>query len=211
MSLDPGGDNFQVGDLAATLVRTESSVCLAILQVIGIHKDRQTQHAIGIETLHNPKEEYFLQGEVLQIIQVGPEMWLWLSRDFLKVSKPKKSQRKNSTVQDFTLSVPGSLCYRINPEVHPIPHQHPLLDRLDHDAPSKERQTWAFRTDDLENLLQLAWSDIQPEDPQGSGDKIKLLPQVWSAGGFPYTDKSGMDLELFLLKTSQRCSPFPQD
>ena len=39
LSLDPSGDNIQVGDLIATLVRTESVVCLTILQVIGIRKD----------------------------------------------------------------------------------------------------------------------------------------------------------------------------
>jgi hypothetical protein len=63
--LDPTGDNFQVGDLAATLVRTGTLICLAILQAIGIRKDRQTQHVIAIETLHDPKEDYFVQAEVL--------------------------------------------------------------------------------------------------------------------------------------------------
>ena len=45
-SLDPSGDNFQVGDLAATLVRTESSVSLAILQAIAVRKGQRTQHII---------------------------------------------------------------------------------------------------------------------------------------------------------------------
>lgn len=193
--LDPSGDNFQVGDLAATLVSTGSFICLAILQAIGIRKDRHTQHTIGIETLHNPKEDYFVQGEVLRIVQVSPDIWSWLYRDFLKVSKPKKSRCKKSGVQDFTLSVPGSLCYRINPEVHPIPHQHPPPGPLGSAPPDQESQTWAFRTNNLENVLQLAWSDFQPEDPQDMDSKIESLPQVCGSDVFPYTDGSGTGLE----------------
>ena len=40
--LDPSGDNLQVSDLVAALVRTESVVCLTVFQVNGIHKDQQT-------------------------------------------------------------------------------------------------------------------------------------------------------------------------
>ena len=194
-SLDPNGDNFQVGDLAATLVSTGSFICLAILQAIGIRKDRHTQHTIGIEMLHNPKEDYSVQGEVLRIVQVNPDVWSWPSHDFLKVSKPKKSRCKKSGIQDFTLSVPGSLCYRVNPEVHFIPRQHPPPGALGSNPPDWESQTWAFRTNDLENVLQLAWSDFQPEDPQHLDDKIESLPHVWDSDRFPYTDGSGTGLE----------------
>ena len=96
--LDPSGDNLQVSDLVAALVRTESVVCLTVLQVNGIRKDRQTRHIIKTETLRNPKEDYTVQGEVLQIVQVSPEMWAWLPHNFLKVSKPKKSDGKRSAV-----------------------------------------------------------------------------------------------------------------
>jgi hypothetical protein len=37
--LDPSGDNFHVGDLAAILVRIGFLICLVILQAIGIRKD----------------------------------------------------------------------------------------------------------------------------------------------------------------------------
>ena len=189
MPLDPGGDNFQVGDLAATLVRTESSVCLTILQATGIRKDRHTQHIIKTETLHNPKEEYFVQGEVLRVVQISPEMWVWPPRDFLKVLKPK-SGRKTSAVRDFTLSVPGFLCYRVNPEIHPILRQLYSPDPSDPN-PLDKTHTWTFRADELLDLLQLAWSDFRPENDQELDEKIESLPEVWSPGGFPYTDKSG--------------------
>ena len=191
-AVDPNGDNFQVGDLAATLVRAGSLICLAILQTIGIQKDRQTYHAIGIDTLRDPKEDYFIRSEVLRFIQSDPDTWSWLSRDFVKVAKPKKSQHRTSTVQDFTLSVPGQFCYRINPEIHDLPHQRHPPDQPDPDCHIQETQTWAFHANDLEQLLRLMWSDFQPEDPHDLSKRLKLLPQVWGSDGLPYTDNSGM-------------------
>lgn len=190
MPLDPGGDNFQVGDLIATLARMESFIFLTILQVIGIHKDQNTQHVIKAEALRDPKQEYSIQGEVLRILQVSSEMWAWSPHDFLKVLKPKKSGHKKSAVRDYTLSVPGFLCSRINPEITPTPHQ--LRTPVSFNSnPLDDNCTWTFRTHDLLDLLQLAWSDFQPENDQELEDKVKLLPQVWSSEGFPYLDSSG--------------------
>jgi hypothetical protein len=183
MPLDPGGDNFQVGDLIATLVRAESSVCLAVLQVIGIRKDRNTQHIIKTEALRDPKQDYFVQGEALRILQVSSETWAWPPHDFLKVSKPSRSGRKKTAVHDYTLSTPGFLCYRINPEVGPNPFDP---------NPHNNERTWTFRTHDLLDLLQLAWSDFRPENDHELEEKIEVLPQVWRSEGFPYVDSSGL-------------------
>ena len=190
--LDPSGDNFQVGDLAATLVRAGSFVCLTIIQAIGIRKDQYTQHVIKTEALRDPTKGYSVQGEVLRIVQVSPEMWAWPPRDFLKVSKLRKSKHKTSAVRDFTLSISGSRCYPVNPEIHPTPHQLCATD-LD-PIPLNQRQTWMFCTDDLLNLLQLAWSDFQPEEKKDLDNRLKLLPQVWGPEGFPYSDESGTRL-----------------
>jgi len=189
--LDPGGDNFQVGDLAVTLVRMESFVCLVILQTIGIRKDWHTQHIIKNDTLHDPKNGYSVQGEVLRLVQTGPEMWAWPPHDFLKVSKPRKSGHNRSGVRDFTLSVPGSHCYRISPEIHPIPDQLRPMEPPD-PVPLDQDQTWIFHAEDLLELLQLAWSDFQPGNKQDLDDKLELLPQVRGSEGFPYSDSSGI-------------------
>ena len=154
-----------------------------ILQAIGIRKDQNTQHIIKTEALHEPKQDYSVQGEVLQVLQVSSETWAWLPHDFVKVSKPRKSQHKKSAVRDYTLSVPGFLCYRINPEVSPDPFdQNPLNDN----------HTWTFHSNELLDLLRLAWSDFRPENDRELEDKLELLPQVWSSEGFPYVDSTGM-------------------
>ena len=189
--LDPGGDNLQIGDITATLVRTESVVCLTILQVTGFRRGRHTQHIIKAETLHDPKEDYYLEGEALQIIQAGPEMWEWPLGSYLEVSKPKKSGSEISGIRDFALSVPGFLCYRANPEVHSIcPNQLSPSPPLDPSLLDKH-ESWTFRASELLDLLQLMWANFRPENDQNLVEKIELLPQVWSSKGFPYNDNSG--------------------
>lgn len=187
--LDPGGDNLQVGDLVAALTMAESSICLAILQVISIRKDRSTQHIIGTETLRNQKEDYAIQGEVLRITQINSDMWAWPPHDYLKVSKPKKPGHKKSAVRDYTLFVPGFLCHRINPEIHSVPHLH-VPNPINASSLNDDR-TWTFHTHELLDLLQHAWSDFRPEDDQELKGKVKLLPPICSSGGFPYVDNSG--------------------
>jgi hypothetical protein len=146
---------------------------------------------IGTETLHDPKEEYSVQGEVLRILEVGSEMWAWPPGDFLKVSKPRKSGRKESAVRDYMLSIPGFLCYRVNPEIHLIPNQLFAPDPLN-PSPLDDNHTWMFHTNELLELLQLAWSDFRPENDQDLEDKIESLPQVQDSEEFPYVDTSGM-------------------
>ena len=136
---------------------------------------------------------------MLRITQVDPEIWAWPPHDFLKVSKPKKSGHKKSRVRDFTLSISGSLCYHVNPEIHPIPHQLLPPAPSDHRS-SNENQTWMFHADELLDLLKLAWSDFRPENDQDLYDKVESLPEVWSSEGFPYADKSGV------YPSSERCT-----
>ena len=190
LHLDPGGDNLQVGDLVATLARTEAVVCLTIFQTIGICKGRRTQDMIKIETLHDPKEDYSVEGEVLQVVQVSPDMWAWLHDEYVKISKPRSSRHEKSGVRDFTLSVAGFLCHRANPEVRRV--QVPQHCPRDPSAPSQpnENETWTFCASELLDLFQLAWANFRPENDQDLYEKIELLPQVWSPV-VPYTDKLG--------------------
>jgi hypothetical protein len=36
------------------------------------------------------------------------------------------------------------------------------------------------------------WSDFRPENEDDLEEKTELLPQIWSSGGIPYTDQTGM-------------------
>ncbi|KAF9789378.1 hypothetical protein BJ322DRAFT_1018049 [Thelephora terrestris] len=178
LPVDPDGDNFQVGDLAVTLVRTDSLVCLAIIQAIGICKDQNTHHVVKTEALYDSKEGYTVQVEVLRIVQASSDMWAWPPHDFVKVSKPTKQKTKTLAVKDFALSVPGFLCHRISPQ------------SLDATLPC-DSETWAFDATELLQLVQSVWSDFRPENEDDLEEKTELLPRIWSSGGLPYTDQTG--------------------
>lgn len=175
LPVDPDGDNFQVRDLVATLIRTDSFICLAIIQTIGIRKDQSTHHVIKTEALYNMKEGYTVQGEVLRVVQASPSMWAWPPHDFMKVSKPKKSKPKKSAVRDFAVSIPGVLCHRINPNVSPIPNQLHSSGSLYPILPLKD-ETWTFDAAELLQLLQSMWSDFQPENERDLEEKAESLP-----------------------------------
>ena len=175
LPVDPDGANFRVRDLVATLIRTDSFICLAIIQTIGIRKDQSTHHVIKTEALYNMKEGYTVQGEVLRVVQASPSMWAWPPHDFVKVSKPKKSKPKKSAVRDFAVSIPGVLCHRINPNVSPIPDQLHSSGSLDPILPLKD-ETWTFDAAELLQLLQSMWSDFQPENERDLEEKAESLP-----------------------------------
>jgi hypothetical protein len=190
LPVDPDGDNFQVGDLAVTLVRTDSLVCLAIIQAISIRKDQNTHHVVKTEVLYDLKEGYTVQGEVLRIVQASSDMWAWLPHDFVKVSKPTKQKTKKLAVKDFALSVPSFLCHRISPRISPIPNQLHFAEPLDATLP-RDSETWTFDAIELLQLVQSVWSNFRPENEDDLEEKTELLPQIWSSGGIPYTDQTG--------------------
>ena len=86
------------------------------------------------------------------------------------------------------LSVP-TRCYCIHPEILPTSRQLHPTDPPD-PTPPDQSQTWMFRTGELLDLLQLAWSDLKPEN-KDLDHKLELLPRVWDLEGLPHPDKSG--------------------
>jgi len=114
-------DNFEVGDLGATLARTDEDIFLLVFQITAIRKGRSTQPAISMDELTEQDSEYRVEGEALHLVQGTPDLWAWLPHQFLKVSKPKKGPacRKSGT-RDFTLTIQGPLCYRVDPDISPM-------------------------------------------------------------------------------------------
>ena len=179
-----GEDNFQVGDLAATLVWTGTVVCLVVLQAIAIRKGRSTQHVISTETLAKQDSEYQVEGQVLHLVQSRPNLWAWPPHHFLKVSKPKKGlAHQKSGIKDFTLTVQGSLCYHVTPDITPISEAF-----LTSSVSSGNPQTWTFYDRHLQDLTEQVWAEFVPENthPNEMADKVESLPRVWDSHKFPY-------------------------
>ena len=183
-----GEDNFQVGDLAATLVWTGETVCLIVFQATAIRKDRSTQHIISTETLAKQDSGYRVEGQVLHLVQSNPDLWAWPPHHFSKVSKPKKgSACHKSGIRDFTLTVQGALCYRASPDITPISQALPASS-----LGSRYPHTWTFCDRELRNLTEHIWAEFVPDvHPNEILNKVETLPRVWDSHGFPYKDLSG--------------------
>jgi len=183
-----GEDNFQVGDLAATLVWTGEIVCLIIFQATAIRKDRSTQHIISTETLAKQDSGYRVEGQVLHLVQSNPDLWVWLPHHFSKVSKPKKgSACRKSGIRDFTLTVQGPLCYRASPDITPISQALPTSS-----PSSGDLRTWTFYDRQLQDLSEHIWAEFAPDvHPNKMLDKVETLPRVWDSREFPYKNLSG--------------------
>jgi len=191
-----GEDNFQVGDLSATLVRTGTAVCLVIFQAIAIRKERSTHHIIDAETLAKHDSGYRVEGQVLHLVQSHPDLWAWPPHSFLKVSKPKKgSQPHKSGIRDFALTVQGPLCYRLSQDITLTSQALPASN-----LGSGPSRTWTFDHSHLRDLAEHIWTEFVPKDvhPNEIPDKVETLPRVWDLEKFPYKDRSGKRLDFDL-------------
>ena len=113
-----GSDRFCIGDVTATLVRSGSSVCLAIIQAIAIRKEKSSLPSVTTDLLQDPKSEVSVQAQAIQLVQTG-SLWAWLPSQFLKISKPKKRSLK-PTIHHFTITCPGWLCFPVNPDIQVV-------------------------------------------------------------------------------------------
>ena len=204
-----GEDNFQVGDLAAALVWTGTTVCLIVFQATAIRKDRSTQHIISTEALAKHDSGYRVEGQVLRLVQSHPNLWAWPPHHFLKVSKPKKGRaRQKSGIRDFTLAVQGSLCYRVSPDITPISQALPASN-----LGSGSLRTWTFHDSHLHDLTEHVWAEFVPKDvhPNKMPDKVKTLPRVWDTNEFPYKNPSGEYLHFSLTVDANTCDALGAD
>jgi hypothetical protein len=199
-------DDFKVGDLGATLARTDTDIFLLVFQITAIRKDRSTQPAISMETLTRRDSEYRVEGEVLHLVQGSPDLWAWLPHKFLKISKSKKGPagRKTGT-RDLTLTVQGPLCYRIDPDISSMSQAIPTMKP----EPGNSR-TWTFRDCNLKDLTEHIWAEFVPEDvhPNELSDKVEDLPRVWDLCEFPYRDLSSEWLCLERTVNAHTCDTF---
>jgi len=111
-------DHFCVGDIAATLVHSGSSICLAIIQVITLRKNNSSFCSVATDLLRDQESAFSVRAQVIQLVQTG-SVWAWPPHKFLMVSKPKK-QSSNPTIHNFTIMCPGWLCFPMNPDIQAV-------------------------------------------------------------------------------------------
>ncbi|KAF9782877.1 hypothetical protein BJ322DRAFT_1009302 [Thelephora terrestris] len=182
-------DRFCVGDVTATLVRSGSSICLAIIQTIAIRKEKLSLHSIEAHLLQDLKSEFSVQAQAIHLTQVGSH-WAWLPNRFLKVSNPKKRSSK-PTIHNFTITCPGWLCSPVNPKIQAV---HDLFeDNVPTSIPSSSPdRTWVFPGEDLSVLTEDIWGKMKSDGTRDIKTVVETLPSIENPDVLPYKDQSGV-------------------
>ncbi|KAF9778154.1 hypothetical protein BJ322DRAFT_1147952 [Thelephora terrestris] len=183
-----GLDRFCVGDVTATLVCSGSSICLVIIQVITIRKEKSSLPSVTTDLLQNPRSDVSVQAQAIQLVQAG-SVWAWLPGQFLKISNPKKRTSK-PTIHHFTIVCPGWLCFPVNPGIHAV------SDLFQDDFPtptpsSSPDRTWVFPSEDLSALTEHIWEKIKSGSARDTEAMVEALPLIGNLGVLPYKDQSG--------------------
>jgi hypothetical protein len=187
---DTESNNFCVGDIAATLALTDSSICLMIIQAIAIRKEKASLHSIAMDTLQDPKSGVHVQAQVVQLVQTDPGVWAWPPHEFLRVSKPKVTKsapvRSKNTIHDMTITCPGWLCSPVTPDIRKTCELFPEMAT----SFSSER-TWVLSSESLSTLSELSWSEARREGVCNLESMSEMFPLVEDPNSLPYRDKSG--------------------
>ena len=181
-------DRFCVGDVAATLVRSGPSVCLAIIQVISIRKEKSSLHSVMADLVQNRKLDFSVQAQVIHLTQTG-SLWAWLPNQFLKVSKPRKQSSK-PTIHNFTITCPGWLCFPVSPDIQAVSDlfQNNMPTSIPSPIPDR---TWVFPSEDLGTLTEYIWGGIKSDGTCDMDRVVETLPLIENLDVLPYEDQSG--------------------
>ena len=187
---NPESDNFCVGDIAATLACTDSSLCLMVIQAIAIRKETASLHSVAMDTLKDPKSGIHVQAQVVQLVQTDPGVWAWPPHEFLRVSKPKTtksaSKRSKNTIHDLMILCPGWLCSPVTPEIR---NAHELFPDLSPGlAPER---AWVLSSESLSTLSELSWSEARQNGVCGMDGISETFPLIEDPNSLPYRDKNG--------------------
>jgi len=181
-------DRFCVGDVATTLVRSGSSVCLAIIQVITIRKKSLSLHSTATPLLQDRELDFSVQAQAIQLTQAN-SLWAWPPHQFLMVSKPKKPSSK-PTIHNFTITCPGWLCFPVNPDIRVVSDLFP--DNGPASIPSSSPgRTWVLSGEDLSMLTEHIWEKLKLDGTRDIAAMVGMLPSIENPDALPYKDQSG--------------------
>jgi hypothetical protein len=181
-------DQFCVGDIAATLAHSGSSVCLTIIQAISIRKKNSSLHSIATHLLWDQESDFSVQAQVVQLVQTG-SLWVWPPHQFLKVSKPKK-QSSNPTIHDFTVTCPGWVCFPVNPDIRAVSDLFPDNEPTSIPNSSPDR-TWVLTGEDLNALTEHIWGGLKSDSTHDIEAMMETLPLIENPDALPYEDWKG--------------------
>ncbi|TFK89183.1 hypothetical protein K466DRAFT_611332, partial [Polyporus arcularius HHB13444] len=213
-----GEDLVKCGDIAATLVRVGSIVCLAAVEILefeleGSDKGRRVT-AVEMTALEKPRgASVQVLVQVLKLRRVEDPTdgetttaWLW-NHQYASVTSKTKTGGPGR--MQHTLHVPAYMVYPLGPSIVSESHAHsesecPRASRPPSDdsdtvmdnsvAPEPlDEVTWSLSELQLQESLDIAWAALNPES-EDIVFNIEQLPTVTESDGLPYSDVRGASL-----------------
>ncbi|KAI0753375.1 hypothetical protein C8Q80DRAFT_1096770 [Daedaleopsis nitida] len=189
-----GEDLIKSGDLAAMLVRVGKDICLAVVEILQFELDGQKARrvtAVELTMLEPPqgsKVKVLVQLLKLRSVQdlsdaAAATTWLW-SHQYIGITM------KTSTSRPLhSLYAAGDLLYPLGPR---IVESHSSSAEAEATR-SLADVTWALSDAQLHEMLDMAWSALNPETEEILSS-VERLPLFVQADGLPYRSQSGPDL-----------------
>ncbi|KAI0739154.1 hypothetical protein C8Q80DRAFT_1112684 [Daedaleopsis nitida] len=189
-----GEDLIKSGDLAAMLVRVGKDICLAVVEILQFELDGQKARrvtAVELTMLEPPqgsKVKVLVQLLKLRSVQdlsdaAAATTWLW-SHQYIGITM------KTSTSRPLhSLYAAGDLLYPLGPR---IVESHSSSAEAEATR-SLADVTWALSDAQLHEMLDMAWSALNPETEEILSS-VERLPLFVQADGLPYRRILGPDL-----------------
>ncbi|KAF8074122.1 hypothetical protein FPV67DRAFT_1446920 [Lyophyllum atratum] len=173
--IPPDTDIMKEKDLAATLVRSGSKICLAVMEISGFRTGTTKEMSLtaDMNDLDDLDKRITVVGQIvgLKPMTTDEDMWEW-TRKYVNLDVTGKDQRL--TRRKYVFGVPSVL---ISP-LGPTP------------AFSRGHSTWKVKNSDLKRSLESLWEFLDPDGPDIMGN-IGILPQIKNPASLPYHNAQG--------------------
>ena len=174
------------GDIAATLVRVGSEVCIAVFEILRFQcgSDKIRLSSIEAEKLEQRDKSIDVTAQILRLEDKRTQdtplgSWEWTG-EYLRFGQTPGATLE--TQRQFTIDIPGFLVHPLGPDI------------------TIDDYRWSLPHKQLEEVTEHAWLCLDPES-ESLAQNIKALPDIKvanSGGGLPYTDCNGMQYSALL-------------
>jgi hypothetical protein len=175
-------DTIRAKDPVAALVQCGTALCLAVFETLWFHvgSEPRPRSMMTTDDFEQRGSETMLTVQVLKLEQRLSESdatisWRW-TRDYIRVEP--ETQDGRITLRNYTIRLRASQAYPLAP------------DLLSCDDTLDSKPTWEFPCSQLDAILQLAWSQLEPNGADIMATLLEL-PKIECTTLIPYCDLAG--------------------
>ncbi|KAI0728100.1 hypothetical protein C8Q72DRAFT_763766, partial [Fomitopsis betulina] len=167
------GNLVKTGDIVASLLQVQSTICLAVVEITGFRF--QVLDMFTLEPSTNPAEK---------------RSWQW-THSYIRLDSQSDSQ--HITQHQHTINIPGHLIHPLGPTIIALrlsdnQVDQPIVPRYAKD--SQIAKTWSVPGTQLDAILMFTWEALSP-DTEDIIANIEHVPLV-STQSLPYQNTTGM-------------------